>query len=101
MIFCSKEKTAPKFAWRKNVLMLFLMGYALLAIIFCCLVFGANMTIDNAYQLIDAPVMALIGGSIAISKDLIEGDNPSPSPPKPLKGINEGDKSPPEPPKNT
>ena len=60
--------------WRKNVLLLVGFGYALVLIVFITLIAGTDMSVDGAYDIISGPVMALIGGSLAIAKDLIGAD---------------------------
>jgi len=60
--------------WRKNVLALVGMGYMLMATVFLMLIFHGGMTADGAYDIVNGPIMALIGGSLAIAKDLIDGD---------------------------
>ena len=69
-----------KFPWRKNVLTLVLAGYMSVIVIFLLLTLKGSFTASEAYDLIQSPLMALIGGSLAISKDLI-----------PLGGKNGGD----------
>lgn len=68
-----------KIPWRKNVLTLILSGYTVVLVIFIAIVMKTGdksgaMSVENmsrAYDLIKEPLMALIGGSLAISKDLI------------------------------
>ena len=61
--------------WRRNVLALVGFGYLLLLFVFLALMWGeGGMKADEAYSIINGPVMALIGGSLAIAKDLIDGD---------------------------
>ena len=55
---------------RANVLILVGAGYATLLIMFCVMAYG-EMTAESAYEVVKGPLMALIGGSLAISKDLI------------------------------
>lgn len=62
---------------RANVQILVGAGYATLLIIFCVMAYG-EMTAESAYEVVKGPLMALIGGSLAISKDLIPlGDRPA------------------------
>ena len=63
-----------KVTWRKNVLVLVGMGYGLMVLVFLSLLAVDDMTVSDSYSIIDGPIMALIGGSLAIAKDLIDGD---------------------------
>lgn len=67
---------------RWNVLYLMSLGYGILAILFGIIAATKDMTAVDAWNMLEAPLMALIGGTLAISKDLITGDdhpeNPSP-----------------------
>lgn len=60
---------------RINVLILVGAGYAALLIIFIAMVWPGGMTANDAYEVVKGPLMALIGGSLAISKDLIPLDD--------------------------
>ena len=60
-----------KIPWRKNVLALVGAGYFTLLSMFFLMVCPGDMTPEGAYEVIKGPLMALIGGSLAISKDLI------------------------------
>ena len=57
--------------WRKNVLTLVISGYIVVLVMFLFMVLKGDMTPTGAYDLIQGALMALIGGSLAISKDLI------------------------------
>ena len=66
---------------RPNVLTLFLFSYATITFIFyiltCTIVPPANsgqIPAALAYEFISGPLMALIGGTIAVAKDLIQDD---------------------------
>ena len=59
-----------KVVLRWNVLILIGAGYASLIIIFGAMSWG-GLTAEEAYEVVKSPLMALIGGSLAISKDLI------------------------------
>lgn len=49
-----------------------LAGYVTVLLIFVFLVFGSDETdVTMAYDVVKGPLMALVGGSLAISKDLI------------------------------
>ena len=63
---------------RTNVLLLVGGGYITLLVMFTVMAIWGEMKIDEAYEVVKGPLMALIGGSLAISKDLIPlGDTPS------------------------
>ena len=67
-----RKKTATmEIPWRKNVLCLVIAGYITLLLIFLAMVWKGGMTAEKAYEVVKGPLMALIGGSLAISKDLI------------------------------
>ncbi len=68
----SKPK-ASKRPWRKNVLFLVSAGYATVLFVFSLLAAG-DLTAAQAYDAVQGPLMALIGGSLAIAKDLIQLD---------------------------
>ena len=55
---------------RINVLLLVGGGYLAVVIIFVAMAVG-SMTAEEAYEVVKGPLMALIGGSLAIAKDLI------------------------------
>ena len=59
--------------WRKNVLLLVISGYATVLVIFLLLAFS-TLTAAEAYDAVQGPLMALVGGSLAIAKDLIQLD---------------------------
>lgn len=67
----NKEKETMKIPWRKNVLCLVISGYLTLLLMFGAMVWKGKMTAEAAYEVVKGPLMALIGGSLAISKDLI------------------------------
>ena len=56
---------------RTNVLLLVGGGYFALLFMFTVMAIWGEMKIDEAYEVVKGPLMALIGGSLAISKDLI------------------------------
>ncbi len=63
---------------RTNVLLLVGGGYITLLVMFTVMAIWGEMKIDEAYEVVKGPLMALIGGSLAISKDLIPlGDTSS------------------------
>ncbi|MCY4305538.1 MAG: hypothetical protein OXC62_12310 [Aestuariivita sp.] len=66
---------------RFNVLYLMTVAYVVLVILFSVLALSDQLTASQAWDALEAPLMALIGGTLAISKDLISsdklgGDNP-------------------------
>lgn len=65
---------STKRPWRKNVLWLVSFGYVATVGIFCVLVFVSKMDADAAFNIIQGPLMALIGGTLAIAKDLLQLD---------------------------
>ena len=59
--------------WKKirpNVLILMLMAYVSLLVMFFGLV-GYGVAAEDAYNMISTPFVALIGGTLAVAKDLI------------------------------
>lgn len=68
---------------RKNVLSLVGFGYATVTLFFIFMCWKGNLDPTQAYDVIQSALMALIGGSLAIAKDLIPlGDNEPPSGPQ-------------------
>ena len=63
-----------KIPFRKNVLVLVGTGYVTLLLVFLFLMWPGKATAEIAYEVVKGPLMALIGGSLAISKDLITLD---------------------------
>lgn len=63
------------FVFRWNVLALVAMGYLAVGVVAVSIVISAGEftsdTIMTAFDVINAPLMALVGGSLAIAKDLI------------------------------
>ncbi|MDE0675162.1 MAG: hypothetical protein OXI06_08805 [bacterium] len=59
---------------RINVLLLIGAGYLSILIIFWKMAVYGGMDVEEAYEVVKGPLMALIGGSLAISKDLIPLD---------------------------
>ena len=62
--------------WRQNVLLLFAFGYLAVVVVFCLLAFGpqSDLTVAEAGDMVQGPLMALVGGSIAVAKDLLQMD---------------------------
>ena len=60
---------------RFNVLYLMTAAYLVLLILFMAMAFTKDLTALDAWNMLEAPLMALIGGTLAISKDLISGDD--------------------------
>ena len=63
---------------RINVLLLILMGYTAILTTFVVLACG-TLTASQAYETVQAPLMALIGGTLAIAKDLVPSNDQKPS----------------------
>ena len=59
---------------RLNVILLVGSGYFTLLIMFGAMTLKGGMTADDAYEVVKGPLMALIGGSLAIAKDLLSLD---------------------------
>ena len=68
---------------RPNVLILVGLGYLTVFAIFVIMVLNGEkdvkIAISTAYDIVKGPLMALIGGSLAISKDLLDDSPPSPT----------------------
>ncbi len=60
---------------RYNVLYLMTMAYVVIVLLFAVLACSAKITVAEAWDALEAPLMALIGGTLAISKDLISSDS--------------------------
>lgn len=60
----------PKILWRKNVLTLMLVAYLSIFLIFVVMVL-CGVDAKDAYDKISVPFVALIGGTLAITKDLL------------------------------
>lgn len=67
-----KERIFGTIPWRRNVLALVAMGYVAILIVFLTLAFFGCMAAETAYDVVKGPLMALIGGSLALSKDLVD-----------------------------
>ena len=65
---------------RKNVLILVCVGYGVVTVMFVAMMWPGEMTPDQAYEVVQGPLMALIGGSLAIAKDLIPLADPDSTP---------------------
>ena len=59
---------------RLNVLLLVGSGYFTMVIMFIAMTWKGGMTAGDAYEVVKGPLMALIGGSLAIAKDLLSLD---------------------------
>lgn len=66
-----KEKVKNLIPLRKNVLLLVGMGYFMVLAVFIGIAWGCG-TASEAFELVKSPLMALIGGSLALSKDLVD-----------------------------
>ena len=60
---------------RLNVLILVGCGYIAVVFMFTVMTFSEDMTAVTAYGVVEAPLMALIGGSLAIAKDVLSLDH--------------------------
>ena len=58
---------------RKNVIVLVGLGYFTVMVGFVAMLFG-GLGAHDAYDSIKEPLMALIGGSLALSKDVLNAD---------------------------
>lgn len=66
------ESGKPKVPFRKNVLLLVLSGYVVVLFMFGFAVgLTDSISAKEAYDMLEGPLMTLIGGSLAISKDLV------------------------------
>lgn len=70
-----KREKSVKIPWRRNVLTLVISGYLVLFLVFVAMMWPGEMKPDVAYEVVKGPLMALIGGSLAIAKDLINVDD--------------------------
>ena len=52
------------------------MGYAAILIASWALAFTDALDADDAYQIVEAPLIALIGGTLAVAKDLVPNNHP-------------------------
>ena len=67
-----------KVVFRTNVLILMSVAYFIVFGMFYFLVNGeSNMPPAEVWNILEAPLMTLIGGTLAISKDLIQDDDAS------------------------
>ena len=66
----SSPEAKKPFQWRWNVLILVGGGYVAVLLIFLFLTWQCNA--ETAFDAIQAALMALVGGSLAIAKDLID-----------------------------
>lgn len=68
-----------KIPWRKNVLWLMIIAYAAVMAVFFGLIWKGAMA-SESYETIKEPLMALIGGTLALAKDLVPFGHENPSP---------------------
>ncbi|MDE0412652.1 MAG: hypothetical protein OXI37_10640 [Gammaproteobacteria bacterium] len=64
---------------RTNILTLMLLAYTAVLIVFLVLVWCTEMSTGDVWNCVEAPLMALIGGTLAISKDLVSPDESDPN----------------------
>lgn len=69
------DNATPKKRLRPNVLLLIGFGYFVVVVVFVGLLVAADKTANDAYGAIEAPLMALIGGSLALAKDILKADD--------------------------
>ena len=69
-----KKPPGKRVVRRFNVLFLMTWAYVTVFAIFLTLVLATRKTADESWEIVQAAVMALIGGTLAISKDLIQDD---------------------------
>ena len=67
---------------RWNVLTLVFMSYVVLGVLYFAMIQGQTGTdaAANAYEIIRDPLMVIIGGSLAIAKDLVRSDDSGKAP---------------------
>ncbi len=66
----TQEPNPEKFPWRKNVLVLLSIAYLSMSLLFVVMVFS-GMNPPDAYDKINPLLMALVGGTLATTKDLL------------------------------
>ena len=71
------SRSGRKISLRVNVLYLVGFGYGTVLIFFIFMCWKGGVSPDTAYDAIQGPLMTLIGGSLAIAKDLINVDDPN------------------------
>ena len=57
---------------RWNVLILVGAGYTTILLIFATLALSTTVSPEQAYEAVQSPLTALVGGTLAIAKDLID-----------------------------
>ena len=67
----SQAQKDDKRGWRPNLITLLLAAYSTLIIVYALLILADGMAPQDALELLNNPLIALIGGTVAISKDLI------------------------------
>ena len=58
--------------WRKNVLLLLGIAYGSMLAIFGAIAIWSPLTTKEAFDVISVPFTALIGGTLAVVKDLLD-----------------------------
>ena len=75
-VYLWKRKADPnrkKVIIRTNIIYLLTLAYSTVGLLFIVLVYKENpMSAKEAWNILEAPLMALIGGTLAISKDLLD-----------------------------
>ena len=64
-------KGPTKLPWRKNVLAVLLLAYTAIMVLFFGMILG-GVDAKMSFDLISVPFVALIGGTLAVAKDLLE-----------------------------
>ncbi len=78
----SQRPEGKKVVLRTNVLILLLAAYGVVSLLFFFLVSEkGGLPANEAWNILEAPLMTLIGGTLAISKDLIQDDDEKPTTP--------------------
>ena len=72
----SSQTKRKKVAIKTNVLTLMITAYIAVFLMFALMVWGTeNLDATVAWDMLESPLMALLGGTLAISKDLIRDDD--------------------------
>ena len=73
-MFFKSDPNRKKVVIRTNVLTLMIVAYITIFLMFFVVAFATELTAESAWDILLAPLMALLGGTLAISKDLISDD---------------------------
>ena len=72
LLYARSKKARKGVVLRTNVLYLMTVAYIIVMVIFVAIM--DKLGAKEAWNVLEGPLMALIGGTLAISKDLIEDD---------------------------